>query len=158
MTDPGITSPVRVDGSTRVAVWNRSPSRADAVVAAVRARGAAGPVGARCELSSMPWASLDDDGALDDFDLVVNATSLGLREGDPSPVSKRALRPGILVYDLVYRPAPTPLERVAADAGARVANGLGLLLHQGALAFRIWTGREPRVHVMRAALERMQAR
>jgi shikimate dehydrogenase len=62
-----------------------------------------------------------------------------------------ALRPGQLVVDLVPNPAVTPLLRAADAAGARVAGGLGMLVHQGALAFELWTGRSAPLAVMRRA-------
>jgi shikimate dehydrogenase len=56
------------------------------------------------------------------------------------------------VYDLVYNPRETKLMRQARAAGCRTANGLGMLVHQGAQAFRLWTGREPDLKVMAATL------
>jgi leader peptidase (prepilin peptidase) / N-methyltransferase len=63
-----------------------------------------------------------------------------------------SFRQGQLVFDLIYNPAETPLLATAKAAGARTANGLGMLLHQGVRAFRLWTGRKPPVAVLRAAL------
>jgi shikimate dehydrogenase len=81
-------------------------------------------------------------------DLVVNATPLGATgETLPHPT----LRPGVLVVDLLYRPALTPLQAAARAAGASAFGGLGLLLHQAALAFELWTGLEPPLSVMSAA-------
>ena len=57
------------------------------------------------------------------------------------------------VYDMVYRPAETPLLKAAKAAGCRTANGLGMLLYQGAKALEIWTGQPAPVEVMRRALE-----
>jgi len=87
----------------------------------------------------------------------VNATSVGLRPSDPSPVEARLLAPGMLVYDLVYHPAETALLREARGRGCQALGGLGMLLHQGALAFELWTGRKPALEVMRAALIRALA-
>ena len=88
-------------------------------------------------------------------DLVLNATSLGLKPGDASPLDERqfALNQADAVYDMIYRPAETPLLEAARAAGCRTANGLGMLLHQGAKAFEIWTGRAAPLDVMRRALE-----
>ncbi len=89
------------------------------------------------------------------MDLVLNATSLGLKPGDPSPLDETvfALRRTGAVYDMIYRPAETALLAAAKAAGCRTANGLGMLLHQGAKAFEIWTGRTAPLDVMRRALE-----
>jgi shikimate dehydrogenase len=89
-------------------------------------------------------------------DLLLNATSLGLKPGDDSPMDERqfALREARAVYDMLYRPAETPLLKSAKAAGCRVANGLGMLLYQGARALELWTGRTAPVKVMRDALEK----
>jgi shikimate dehydrogenase len=88
-------------------------------------------------------------------DLVLNATSLGLKADDASPLDEAQfpLKPGTAVYDMIYRPAETALLKAAKAAGCRTANGLGMLLHQGAKAFEIWTGRTAPLDVMRRALE-----
>jgi shikimate dehydrogenase len=89
-------------------------------------------------------------------DLVLNATSLGLKPGDVSPLDEKQfpLRQARAVYDMIYRPAETRLLTAAKRAGCKTANGLGMLLHQGAKAFKIWTGKTPPLGIMRAALER----
>lgn len=88
-------------------------------------------------------------------DLVLNATSLGLKPGDASPLDARAfdLRRAAAVYDMIYQPAETPLLAAARAAGVRTANGLGMLVGQGATAFEIWTGIRPPVATMRLAAE-----
>ncbi len=89
-------------------------------------------------------------------DLLLNATSLGLKAGDPLPLDAAtfALRNARSVYDMIYRPAETPLLKAAKAAGCRVSNGLGMLLYQGVKALEIWTERAAPVEVMRRALER----
>ncbi len=88
-------------------------------------------------------------------DLALNATSLGLRAEDGSPLdeSRFPLGRAGAVYDMIYRPAETPLLRAAAAAGCRVANGLGMLLYQGARALELWTGEAAPLETMRRALE-----
>src|SRR5207237_10235702 len=85
-------------------------------------------------------------------DLVVNATPIGLNRGHPSPIPARLLAPHVMVYDTVYSAERTPLVSAAIEAGARGANGLSMLLHQGALAFEIWFQREAPIEVMRKAI------
>jgi shikimate dehydrogenase len=85
-------------------------------------------------------------------DLIVNATPLGLNRGDASPISARLLAPHLMIYDTIYSAERTPLLSAAVEAGARGANGLSMLLHQGALAFEIWFQREAPIDVMRKAL------
>jgi len=83
--------------------------------------------------------------------LIVNATSLGMRDGDPAPWDPGVpFRPDQVVYDLVYHRPTAFLARAAAD-GARTINGLGMLVHQGARSFELWTGRPAPVDLMRAA-------
>jgi shikimate dehydrogenase len=90
-----------------------------------------------------------------DVDLIVNATSLGLKTGDASPLDEKqfSLKQTSAVFDLIYRPAETALLKAARAAGCKTANGLGMLLHQGAKAFEIWTGETAPLDVMRRALE-----
>lgn len=85
--------------------------------------------------------SLDSSGILEtvqNVELIINATSLGLKASDPLPLPRRGIQPFHLVYDMVYQPPVTSLIRHAQEIGARAANGKSLLLHQGALAFENW--------------------
>jgi shikimate dehydrogenase len=86
----------------------------------------------------------------------INATSLGLKTDDPSPVDVAWLRkqPPRFVYDMIYRPAETELLRAARSAGCRVANGVSMLLYQGARSLELWTGRPAPLSEMRRALEK----
>jgi shikimate dehydrogenase len=88
-------------------------------------------------------------------DLLLNATPLGLKPGDASPLEGTpfSLSQAGAVYDMVYNPAETALLKAARAAGRKAANGLGMLLHQGAKAFEIWTGQPAPLDVMRRALE-----
>ena len=90
------------------------------------------------------------------IDLVINATSLGLKVDDRLPFDESSftLERTAAVYDMIYRPAETLLLKLAKKTGARAANGLSMLLHQGAKALEIWTGRKPPIQEMRQALER----
>jgi shikimate dehydrogenase len=86
------------------------------------------------------------------IDLVINATTLGLNQSDPLPLPRELLAPHLMIYDLVYRETITPLLAAAEESGARSANGLTMLLHQGALAFEHWFDRPAPLAAMRAAL------
>jgi shikimate dehydrogenase len=79
-----------------------------------------------------------------EVDLVINATSLGLKPNDSSPLDEKqfSLKQTRAVYDMIYRPAETKLLAAARAAGCKTANGLGMLLYQGVKAFEIWTGRK----------------
>lgn len=89
-----------------------------------------------------------------EVDVVINATSAGLKPGDPLPYDPKRWEPGraAAAYDLIYRPAETPFLAAAKAVGARTANGLGMLLYQGAAALEIWSGRTAPVAEMRRAL------
>jgi shikimate dehydrogenase len=131
-------------------IANRTRSRADEVAARVRANVHGGDW--QGDLAIVP---LDGDLLRERIaaaDLVVNTTSLGLHEGDAAPLPAAWFRPGLDAYDLIYRPALTPFLAAAREGGARTANGLGMLLHQGALAWEHWTGRPAPLDVMRTAL------
>lgn len=86
-------------------------------------------------------------------DLVVQASPIGMKPDDASPLPAAAFRPGQLVFDLIYMYPETAVMRAAATAGARTSNGLGMLLHQGAKSFTIWTGQPAQTEAMREALE-----
>ncbi|MGF1679023.1 MAG: shikimate dehydrogenase [Candidatus Methylacidiphilales bacterium] len=87
---------------------------------------------------------------LDAVDLVVNGTSLGLKLTDPPPIPSSLLQPHLCIYDTIYR--NTSFQQSSRAAGCRVANGLSMLLHQGALSWELWTGREAPLEAMRDGL------
>jgi len=102
------------------------------------------------ELGGSPAAAPDQAS----YDLLVNTTAVGLRGEDPSeelPLAPKSFSPGQTVVDLVYGDEPTRLLAEAAAAGATVVDGIEVLVQQGALSLRIWTGREPPLAAMRAA-------
>ncbi len=86
-------------------------------------------------------------------DMIINTTSLGLKKGDPSPVPREFLHRDLFVCDLIYNPPETELVRYAKDLCRGYMNGLGMLLHQGAASFKLWTDIKPPVHIMRQALQ-----
>ena len=85
-------------------------------------------------------------------DLIVNCTAVGMKPEDVSPIASAQLSARHLVYDTIYVGHRTPLLRAADEAGARGANGLAMLLHQGALAFERWFSRPAPIDVMRVGL------
>lgn len=105
-------------------------------------------------LRERPLADLPPIAATASAPLIVNATPLGMTpHTDASPWPDGVPFPAAaFVYDLVYNPIETKLMRQAHAAGCAAANGLGMLVQQGALAFAAWTGQQPDVAVMRAAL------
>jgi shikimate dehydrogenase len=123
-------------GLTRIVVALREPARAAPVADALD--------GFATEVEAIAF----DDAAEASADLVVNATPLGAH-GEGLPLPK--LGPDGLFVDLLYRPAMTPGQQAARAAGAQAVGGLGLLLHQAALSFELWTGRQAPLEVMSAA-------
>jgi shikimate dehydrogenase len=118
---------------SEVTVVNRSADRARAAAALAGERGRVG------EQADVASASI-----------VVNATSVGMG-GEGLVVPADLLSPAQAVVDLVYHPVETPLLTAARARGARAIDGVGMLVHQGALAFRLWTGVEPPIEVMNGA-------
>ena len=116
------------------------------------------PATARTVADQLALAGSGDLGALDEqaaVDIVVHATPLGCPSAsDTLTLPPALLRPGQIVLDAVFRPAVTPLMRQALDAGCVVIGGLEMLVHQGAVAFELFTGRQAPVAVMRDALLR----
>ncbi len=99
-------------------------------------------------------AALSDTEKAGDFlsrsQTAVQCTSLGLKPDDPPPLAPELLPAGIKLFDTIYK--PTPLLRYARAHNIAHAAGLGMLLHQGARSFSIWTGVDAPVEVMRNAL------
>jgi shikimate dehydrogenase len=138
-----------VEGAAAIFIVNRTRSKAVSVVEEIR------KLAPRAFAVAMPIEPAHIAKHLNEVDLVVNATSLGLRPDDPLPLAKFPRQcKWLRVYDTIYRPAETRFLAAARKAGAQTANGLSMLLHQGARAFEIWTGRRAPVAVMRRALHK----
>ena len=91
--------------------------------------------------------------AIEEADILVNGTPLGMHpKTEDTPVEKEMLHPGLLVFDMVYNPIKTRLLREAEEAGAAILPGISMLVYQGATAFRMWTGVDPPVETMKAAV------
>jgi shikimate dehydrogenase len=133
-------------GARAVALANRTPERMTALAAELADRAPGVPV-RQTSGDAQAWTA-----ACRDADLVVQCTSLGLHDGDPFPLGADAFYRGQKVYDLVYTTPVTPIMRAAQAAGAATQNGLGMLIHQGAASFTIWTGLQADLAAMRAAL------
>jgi shikimate dehydrogenase len=142
-----------LENCERLVLVNRTPEKTSTLVQRLRPffvePRVLGPV-ARFE--GVPWNESAVRAQLPDIDLIVNATPLGMNPSDPAPIPARLLLPHHIVLDCVYRPSKTALLRGADEAGARGANGLSMLLHQGALSFSTWFNREAPIATMRAAL------
>ncbi len=125
-------------GAFQVDVWNRTAERAETVAAELGARAIAAPDTV-------------------DYALIVNTTAVGLGGEDPFehlPIAADSFLAEQVVVDMVYGDEPSPLLAAAAAAGATVVDGLEMLVQQGALSLRIWTGKEPDIEAMRVAVRR----
>lgn len=136
-------------GFQRVVVFNRHLHRAEALVRHF-ARSAA-----HMELRAMPWHESIIEAELAKTKVLVNATSVGLTDENESPIPAEIIPPDLLVLDLIY--SRTKLLRDAEAAGCTVMDGELMLLHQGAAAFQLWTGEEPPLEIMAAALREARA-
>jgi shikimate dehydrogenase len=138
-------------GVRRLWIANRSADRAQALAARL---------GGRLDTVVVPLDDAALAGPLREAQLLVNSTSVGMSSGpapDQSPVSAALLSPHLLVYDLVYNPARTPLLAAAEAAGARMLEGLPMLIYQGAASFERWTGQPAPVRIMMEAGRRALA-
>jgi len=92
---------------------------------------------------------------LGEKDILINASSVGMKEDDPLLVEPRLLHPGLFVYDLIYNPARTKLLRLAEGKNIPHSNGLGMLLYQGVEALNLWISpKKAPVEIMRSALKK----
>ncbi len=133
-----------LENCERLVLVNRTLAKTSAIVERLR-RFFAEPrvLGPVARLEAVRWDETAIRAQLADIDLIVN---------DPAPIPARLLAPHHIVFDCVYRPSKTALLRAADEAGARGANGLSMLLHQGALSFSVWFNREAPIEAMRSAI------
>ncbi len=138
-----------LSGCQKLVLVNRSHAKAEAVADEIR------DLGCCPDVTVEAW---DDDAlreALANTDLIVNATSLGMKSGDARLVPADALEARHLVFDMVYRAGgETPLLADARQAGAKTVDGLTLLLHQGAISFEHWFDRPAPLQEMREGLQK----
>lgn len=147
------------DPTGRRCVVRGSGGAARAVILALAGAGAAevivvpGRAVARAEVAAAlagPAGRVGPAAEADGADLVVNATTLGMAGGPPDlPFDPAVLQPGQVVVDIVY--PDTAFVRAARGRGATAVSGLGMLVHQAAAAFTLWTGHEAPVDAMSAA-------
>ena len=137
-----------LSGCQKLLLVNRSQAKAETVASEIHG------LGCCSDATVIPW---DDEAlrkALAGTDLIVNATSLGMKPTDAKLLPADALQSRHLVFDMVYRAGgETPLLADARHAGARTVDGLSLLLHQGAISFEHWFDRPAPLKVMREGLQ-----
>lgn len=132
-------------GAARITVVNRSPERGQALTELVtRAAG--------ITADFQPWS--DKYQVPSEVDLLVQATSIGMNDAtERMPLSFKRAKQELVAADLVFNPTETRFLEMARQHGCRTLDGLGMMVHQGAIAFKLWTGIEPDTTVMREAAE-----
>ncbi len=129
--------------AARLTIWNRHADRAKSLVKRVNGVRAGFAEFAE-DLGSLPVRGCR---------LLIHATPMGMREGEGLLIDPSALKPGQIVYDIVYEPRETALIRAARERGCQTITGDEMLAAQGAASFEIWTGVKGMYPVMRKALE-----
>lgn len=111
----------------------------------------ASPRELKTEIDHLRWKKLSWASTLNNCDLIVHCTTIGMKDSPQegqSPLSLEVIPKNALVYDVVYNPWPTPLLKLAQRAGANTLGGLPMLVYQGAASFKLWIGREAPVDIM----------
>jgi shikimate dehydrogenase len=142
-----ITAQCALEGCPSITIANRNIKKGHSVADEI-----AKTIGTKVD--SIPLDSDKIRQALASTDLVINATPLGMKAGDPSPLPDSMLRPDHLVYDTVYSGGETALLKQARLAGCRCAGGFSMLLHQGVLQNVLWFGEPAPLEAMRSALRK----
>jgi shikimate dehydrogenase len=139
-------------GCARLASGNRTAENRDRLLALLR------PLAGSVPLSGFALPLVAGETLPADC-LVINATSAGLRASDPAPIELARLPRPSAVFDMIYNPPDTPLLRAARTLGLPAANGLAMLVHQGAKSLEIWTGAPAArtAPIMAAALQTLRA-
>ena len=166
MTEEGIDIPVGgsavvlgAGGAARAVVVALALSRLSLITIANRTRWKATQLKrelssiSETEISVVDLASSQFNLAIRSADLLVNTTSVGMQASDQLLIDPNSLNSKTIVYEIVYTPPETPLLQVAREKGCRTIGGVGMLVHQGAIAFEKWIGIVPNVQTMRIALE-----
>jgi shikimate dehydrogenase len=132
-------------GAAEITIVNRDPGRGYELVDLITSR-------VHVASTYAPWPDPYEVPA--ETDVVINATSIGLGDADARvPVDFATLSPQMVVADVIFNPADTRFLREARNRGCRTLDGLGMLVNQAVIGFKIWTGVQPDAELMREALE-----
>ena len=134
-----------LSGAAHVTIVNRQAARGEELANLLKER----------VKTAAEYVPLQDEYQIPaEADIFINATSIGLGNASARvPVAVASLRPGLIVADVIFNPPETWLIRTAAVRGCKALDGLGMLVNQAVIAFKIWTGIDPDAGVMREALE-----
>ncbi|MGH7917049.1 MAG: shikimate dehydrogenase family protein, partial [Candidatus Binataceae bacterium] len=139
-------------GARQIVICNRTVARAEAMVRRLNHFVSAPELRTRGALEARGLDALLEPQVLGSAAIVINATPMGLKAGAFAPIAYAATLANCLFYDLVYADEPTPFIAGAAALGRRTADGAGMLINQGELAFELFNQLTPPSGVMRAAL------
>lgn len=132
-------------GAQQITIVNRHASRGQELVDLLNQR-------VKVAAQFAPWQG--SFAIHDSANIVINATSIGLGDAQARvPIDSASLRPEMIVADVIFNPPQTLFLREAAERGCKTLDGLGMLVNQALIAFKIWTNEEPDAEVMREALE-----
>lgn len=139
-----------VAGAAHITLVNRTHAKAERLAAQITSQ-----TGVKTD----PCAWEEDCAVADDTQLLVNATSIALapHASELVPIDYESITPKMLVCDVIPNPPDTPFLQKARAQGAKTLDGLGMLVYQGAIAFKMWTGHDAPLDVMRGALEEVFA-
>jgi len=133
-------------GVKSMILTNRTPQKAKILLERLKEN-----VKDECKFSLMDFSQRNSPGIMDKIDLFINATCVGMYPGDPLLINPALFPPNIFVYDVVYN-RKTELLKEAEERNLASLGGIGMLIYQGALSFKIWTSREAPIDEMRRVL------
>lgn len=135
----GIYYSLLQEGARHVDVANRTVSKAEELVAEKS-----------CKVHSSTFSIAEAERRLAEYTLIINTTSIGMQPNiDEAPISLENIQSQSLVSDIIYNPLQTKLLQEAEKKGALTQNGIPMFVYQGALAFQLWTGKQPDIERMR---------
>ncbi|MBI3599053.1 MAG: shikimate dehydrogenase, partial [Nitrospinae bacterium] len=141
---------IALEGAESLSIANRTVERGEELAEHINTK--CKMQNAKCKVKAI---SLKDNSLVEYFrkaDIIVNTTSVGMKSSDTPLFPYNYISDRHLICDIVYRPLETDLLREASKRGAKILNGLGMLIYQGSLSFKIWTGYEMPVEVVRKTL------
>jgi shikimate dehydrogenase len=140
-----IATRLALEGAKKLTLTNRTYEKAEQLAVSLAS--------IHDQVQAVPWSDLDT--LREDVQVVINTTSVGMYPHmENSPLAADFFQPGMVASDLIYNPRQTLFLQQAQTRGCRIHEGVGMLVYQGAEAFRLWTGIEPPVSIMREALLR----
>jgi len=121
-------------GCRSLSIVNRNPERLAKLLDNLH------PIARELDIPLRGFAPRDPDFAVAEGAIVINATSLGLNLEDPMPLPSESIPSAAILYDMIYNPKSTQLMQLVTARGGKAANGLSMLVHQGARSLEIWSG------------------